>query len=143
MDATVIQNATLVPLSRIAGSSGAVMHALKVSSPGFVGFGEAYFSEIHEGAIKSWRRHNRFTLNLVVPRGEVRFVLYDDRADTTSFTEYHVGKNNYARLTVPPGLWMAFRGEGPGTSLILDITDGEHDPAESDSRELSFFAYSW
>ena len=143
MDAVVIQGVLETPLKRIAGPNGSVLHAMKAEAPGFAGFTEAYFSEVFEGATKSWRRHNRITLNLIVPRGNVRFVLHDDRGGRSDFVNYRIGEDNYARLTVPPGLWMAFRGEGPGVSLILDITNGEHDPSEADSRDLHVFAYIW
>ena len=128
-------------LKRIAGPTGDVLHGLKASSPGYAGFMESYFSEIHEGVIKKWRKHTRMTMNLVVPRGNVRFVFHDEVSG--AFCEHTVGEANYARLTVAPGLWMAFRGEGPGTSLILDITDKEHDPTEAESRDVPAFAYNW
>lgn len=120
------------------------MHALKKSAPGYVRFGEAYFSEIDQGVVKSWRRHHRVTLNLVVARGQVRFVLYDEKAGhEAGFEEFSIGESNYARLTVPPGIWMAFQGQGAGTSLILDIIDEEHDPAEAEIKELAAIAFSW
>jgi dTDP-4-dehydrorhamnose 3,5-epimerase len=127
---------------------GGVLHALKKSSDGYAGFGEAYFSQIHAGAIKDWRRHRRVTLNLVVPIGGVRFVVHDDRGESATqgdFEEYRVGIaiGNYARLTVAPGLWLAFQGLGPGTSLILDIIDDEHDQSESDTCPISAFRYEW
>ncbi len=131
----------VTPLKRIAGSAGSVMHAHKVSAPGHAGFAEAYFSEIHEGTTKNWRRHSRITMNLVVPRGNVLFVIHDEGSG--AFVTHRIGEDNYARLTVPPGLWMAFRGEGPGTSLILDIIDAEHDPGEADVRDISAFAFAW
>lgn len=142
----MIEGVLLTPLRRISGESGGVMHAHKKSAPGYIGFGEAYFSEIHEGAIKSWRRHRCVTMNLIVVRGQVRFVLHDDRiaSDTFGvFSQFSIGERNYARLTVPPGLWLCFKGEGPGTSLILDIIDDEHDPAEADICDLSKFSFAW
>jgi dTDP-4-dehydrorhamnose 3,5-epimerase len=141
MGTAVTAEILLTPLRRIEGPSGGVLHALKASAPGFAGFAEAYFSEIHQGAIKGWRRHNRVTLNLIVPRGGVLFVLHDDRAG--GFADHHIGESNYSRLTIPPGFWGACRGESPGTSLILDIIDEEHDPAESETCPLPSFAYSW
>ncbi len=127
----------------IDGPAGAVLHALKRSHRGFVGFGEAYFSEINEGAVKSWRRHRTTTVNLVVPHGCVRFVVHDEPG--REFEEYRLGRSPdfYARLTVPPGLWFAFQGVGPGTSLILSIIDQEHDPTESEVRELASLPYNW
>jgi dTDP-4-dehydrorhamnose 3,5-epimerase len=130
----------LSPLKIIPAEAGGVMHALKQSWDGFDGFGEAYFSEIHQGAIKSWRRHLRATLNLVVPVGAVRFVLHDG----TDFAEHTIGRAaDYARLTVPPGLWFALQGAGPCTSLILSLSSLEHDPAEAETRALGDIRYSW
>lgn len=139
----MIEDVLITPLKRIMGPAGNVMHVLKTSFPGYAGFGEAYFSEIHEGAVKDWRRHNCVTMNLVVPRGNVRFVVHDEDAGGDIFDDYLIGEANYARLTIPPGLWVAFRGEGPGTSLILDIIDHEHDPAEADNRDRSAFDFTW
>ena len=142
----MIGGVLVTPLKHIPGPAGAVMHALKRSAPGHAGFGEAYFSEIHQDAVKSWRRHTRVTMNLIVVRGQARFVLHDARPGSPSagqFQEVSIGERNYARLTVPPGVWMSFKGEGPGTSLILDIIDEEHDPAEAETCGLSAIAYDW
>jgi len=136
-----MEGVLVTPLRRIAIPAGDVLHGMKASSSGYTGFGEAYFSELHEGVTKNWRRHTRTTMNLVVPRGNVRFVFHDESGGT--FYECSIGEANYVRLTVGPGLWMAFRGQGPGTSLILDIIDKEHDPAEAESRDISAFAYTW
>lgn len=136
-----IDGVILTPLKQIDGPQGAVLHALTKSAPGFAGFGEAYFSEIHDGAIKSWRRHLCNTLNLIVVAGSVDFVVHDRGV----FVRHRLGRaaHHYARLTVPPKLWLAFRGVGPGSSLILDITDGEHDPAKIERRELAEIPYDW
>jgi dTDP-4-dehydrorhamnose 3,5-epimerase len=142
----MIAGVMLTPLRIIDGLAGAVLHAMKASSPGYAGFGEAYFSEIHEGATKSWRRHRQTTMNLVVPIGAVQFVVHDDRTGSGSrgaFSSHTIGPANYNRLTVAPGLWLAFRGVGPGTSTILSIIDQEHDPAESDTCDLEGIAYAW
>lgn len=134
--------AFLTPLRRIEGMAGDVLHALKASAPGYAGFGEAYFSEIREGVVKPWRRHRQVTANLVVPVGAVHFAVHDSAVgDTKSFDLRACG--DYARLTIPPGLWFAFKGVGPGTSLILSIIDHEHDPAESETRELATIPHTW
>jgi len=136
------------PLRRISGPAGDVLHAMKRSAEGFSGFGEAYFSTVHQGAIKSWRCHRIVTMNLVVPVGAVRFVVHDARDDSRTrgrFTELAIGVaiDNYARLTIPSGLWLAFQGIGPGTSVILDIIDREHDPAEAEACDLAAIPYAW
>ena len=65
------------------------------------------------------------TLNLVVPVGAVKFVIYDDREGSPTrgqFEEITLSPEScYQRLTVAPGLWMAFYGEGEGISMLMDI----------------------
>ena len=47
---------------KILGERGQVFHAIKESSLGFSGFGEAYFSTISPSAIKGWKLHTKMNL---------------------------------------------------------------------------------
>lgn len=112
------------------------MHALKQHESSFQGFGEAYFSTVEKQAVKGWKKHMRMVLNLIVPSGAIRFVLYDDRPASKSFQtiqELILSKENYQRLTVPPGIWMAFQGISDGLNMLLNIASIPHDPTEADS----------
>lgn len=132
----------LTPERRIATPKGDVLHAMKASSDGFSGFGEAYFSTVHDGQVKGWKRHQRMTLNLVVPHGRVRFVMHRD--DGTAMIVHLLGEGcDHVRLTVPPGWWMAFQGCCAPSSLLLNIADIEHDPAEGETAPLDRFAFDW
>lgn len=140
----MIDGLLLTPLRIINNHKGDIYHALKASAPGYISFGEAYFTAVSQGLVKGWKRHNRFTLNLVVPIGEIRFVLFDDRSGHTTFGQFfdvNLGiDRNYSRLTVPPGIWMAFQGVGE-FNLLMNIINSEHDPDESDNRDLSEIKY--
>jgi dTDP-4-dehydrorhamnose 3,5-epimerase len=141
----MIDGLLVTPLKRVEHPKGDIYHAMKASSPGYAGFGEAYFSTIGHGVIKGWKRHNRLTLNLVVPVGGIRFVIYDDRASSPScgeFYELNVGPANYHRLTVPPGVWVAFQGMH-SWNMLMNIIAAEHDPGESDDIQLDQIPYSW
>jgi dTDP-4-dehydrorhamnose 3,5-epimerase len=141
-----MEGVQLTPLKRITHPKGDILHALKRSAPGYAGFGEAYFSSVLPGEVKGWKRHRRVTLNLVVPVGCIRFVLHDQRPESATcgrFEEVRLSPAHYARLTVTPGLWLAFAAAHEGTSLLLNIANEEHDPAEADNLELAAFAYSW
>ena len=123
---------------------GEVRHALKASGGGFAGFGEAYFSSVDHGAVKGWKRHDRMTLNIVVAWGEVRFVVHDESSGARVAVHLTPDRaESYARLTVSPGLWMAFGGVGAGSNLLLNLASIEHDPAEADNRSVDAFAWSW
>lgn len=146
MGSTLIPGVLLTPLKCISLDEGDVLHGMKKEDSGFVGFGEAYFSTVIQGTIKAWKRHREMTLNLVVPVGEIRFVIYDDRHDSPAFEQYfsiYLSRENYQRLTVPPNLWMGFQGVGDGLNLLLNIADLSHDQGEVDRLEQQKLGYHW
>jgi dTDP-4-dehydrorhamnose 3,5-epimerase len=144
---SIIDGVILTPLQMLDAPGGAVLHGIKNTDPGFAGFGEAYFSTIDYGAIKSWKRHLRMTLNLLVPAGEIRFVLLDERSDSPSLGKIQSiclsPEKNYQRLTVPPGLWMAFQGLFSPVSILLNVANLAHDPDEVERLPLNAFPYHW
>ena len=130
----------LTLLKQIHNPKGDIYHAMKKSDDGFDGFGEAYFSTIHQGDIKGWKKHTKMTLNLVVPVGEIEFVIYDE--NTKEFFSVKISQDNYQRLTVKPNLWMAFRGMQEN-SILLNLASIEHNPDEASNIEISEISYEW
>lgn len=144
MDHSEIEGLMVTPLNKIHHAQGDVYHGMKKSDPGFLNFSEAYFSTVNYREIKSWKKHLKMTLNLVVPVGEIRFVFFDDRKGSITrnkFFEISLSINNYFRLTVPPDVWMAFQGIGKSTNLLLNIANLEHDPSEIERRDLNDIHY--
>ena len=131
---------TLIPLKQIYHEKGDVFHAMKKSDIGFDGFGEAYFSTIYKDEIKGWKKHTEMTLNLVVPSGEIEFVVCNE--NTKEFFSIKLSKDNYQRLMVKPGLWVAFRGIGDN-NILLNLASMEHDPAEAINIKLEEITYEW
>ena len=140
-----ITGVTTTPLSIIDTKGGAVLHAIKRSDYGFSGFGEAYFSTIEHNAIKGWKRHKEMVLNLIVPIGSVRFILYDDRKNQINkFQEVVLSlKGGYNRLTVPPMIWVGFQGLDIHPSIVLNIASIEHSSEEVDQKELDEIKFNW
>ena len=141
-----ISGVVFTPLSIIDTEGGDVLHAMKSSDMGYNGFGEAYFSTIDSGAIKGWKSHQEMILNLVVPIGKVRFVIFDDRIETPTkgeFCEIILSRENYGRLTIPPLLWVGFQGLDNSSSLLLNIASIEHSPEEVSRRELNEIEFDW
>ena len=140
---TVSLNDILVtPLKRISTDGGDVMHALKHSDKGFNRFGEVYFSWVEHGAIKAWKCHQRMTMNLVVPMGEVSFVFHLTNQKNSFLTE-NIGEERYVRLTVPPGIWFGFQGIASGGNLLMSLADIAHDPDEVLRKKTSEIVYNW
>lgn len=134
-----LDGVVITPLRVIKGESGKVMHALKSQEESFQEFGEAYFSTVNHGAIKGWKKHQEMISNLIVPNGIIKFVLYDDRPGSSTYHSFQVATlspENYCRLTVPPGVWMAFQGLGKDENMLLNIASIPHDPSEADNLPI-------
>ena len=127
-------------LDKINVVDGDVLKILKKSEATLSDFGEAYFSMIKSGSIKGWKLHKIMTCNLVVPFGEVEFVISKDFLE---FDKYIIGINYYGRLTIPPNYWFAFKGISVHDSIILNITDFEHNSEENDRKLLTEVEYDW
>ena len=146
MDEIDIAGLILTPLKQIHHPKGDILHGLKKSDAEYSSFGEAYFSTINNGEIKGWNKHKMMILNLIVPFGEVTFVICDKRESSRSkgkFFKVTLSQTNYKRLTVPPRLWIAFRGNGINTNLILNIANMEHDPNEIEKINLDKIPYNF
>lgn len=128
----------LTPLKQIHHPKGDVLHAMKKSDCGFDGFGEAYFSTVHQGDIKGWKKHTQMTINLVVPFGEIEFVIYNG----VEFLSIKLSLSNYQRLTIQSGLWVAFRGIA-ASNMLLNLASLEHDPQEAINQPLDAIPYGW
>jgi len=141
-----IEGLIITPTKIISTIGGDVFHGIKKSDSGYVGFGEAYFSTIEPNAIKAWKRHREMTLNLLVPFGEVRLVLHDDRSHIPIpgiFQEVILSRKNYQRLTIPPLVWLGFQGIGAKQAILLNIADIQHNPLEVDRKSLKDIPYNW
>jgi len=137
-----LNNIVITQLSTFDVDGGRVMHGIQKNDTGYVGFGEVYFSYIDVNAVKAWKKHNRMTLNLVVPSGKVRFVFCDPLNDGHYRVE-DIGEDNYVRLTVPPGIWFGFQGIAKHPSLVTNVADLKHDVNEVTREEIAAFSYKW
>ena len=89
----MIKDINVYPLKQISVQKGDVWHGLKNTDQGFVNFGELYFSNIKPTEIKGWKKHLKMTLNFIIPKGNIRIVIYDDRLCSNT-------KNNYLDFTL-------------------------------------------
>lgn len=129
----MIHGVRVRPLKQIVDERGKVMHMLRNDNEDFQGFGEVYFSCVYPGAIKGWHIHSQMVLNYAVPQGEIKMVLYDDRADSPTrgeLQEVFLGSGNYSLVTVPPFVWNGFKGIGTEVAVVANCASIPHDPAE-------------
>jgi dTDP-4-dehydrorhamnose 3,5-epimerase len=126
----MIPGVTVRPLRQFPDERGAVLHMLRANDPHFEAFGETYFSTVHPGAVKAWHRHTRKTVNLAVPIGRVRLVLWPEGGE---IVELEIGRDNYQLVTIAPGVWYGFQGLADGESLLANCATEPFDPAEGET----------
>ena len=134
----MIDGVVITPLRQFVDERGKVMHMLRADSEVFESFGEIYFSTVNPGAIKGWHVHRRMVLNYAVPVGQIKFVLYDDRAGSPTngqVQEIFMGTDAYTLVTVPPLVWNGFKGIGTEPALVANCATIPHDPDEIDRRD--------
>ena len=144
-----IEGVIIQQLKQITDKRGSVLHMIKNDSSLFKQFGEVYFSEVHSGLVKAWKRHKKQSQNLAIPLGKILLVVFDDRPNSNThgeITEYRLGRpDNYKLIHIPPMLWYGFQGIGDQTSMIANYTDLPHDPEEMESlsADTSQIPYQW
>ena len=142
----MINGLILTPMRIIDVTGGSVLRVMNTHEESCVGFGEAYFSTVEYNTIRGWKMHKEMTLNLVVPMGSIRFVVYDGRNSSSTFgnfQEFILSRSNYNRLTIPPGVWVGFQGVGVEDNILLNIANIPHDDNEVDHVPLEEFDYNW
>ena len=130
----------LVKQRIIGNSKGNIYHFIKNNDNEFNKFGECYFSFVNNSEIKGWKKHNKMILNIVVPLGKIKFVIYN--SETKENFEVTLSSENYQRLTVFPGLWVAFKGLSE-LNMLVNLASIEHDPNESENIQLFKINYNW
>ncbi|AIV04323.1 dTDP-4-dehydrorhamnose 3,5-epimerase family protein [Vibrio alginolyticus] len=141
-----IEGVMITPLKVISVEKGEVLHGIKRSEDSFSGFGEAYFSRIQCDQIKGWKKHTKMTMNIVVPIGAIQFVIFDDRSTSATYGKFFsitIDRENYCRLTVPQGVWMAFKGKSSGINMLMNFASIEHSPQEAKSLPLEALSFDW
>ena len=129
----MIRDVQIHPLRQIPDDRGKVMHMLRRGDPSFEQFGEIYFSVVYPGVVKGWHLHKRMTMNYAVVSGMIKLVVYDDREGSSTrgeFQEIFSGEDNYALITIPPGIWNGFKGIGVKPAIVANCATEPHDPDE-------------
>lgn len=120
---------------------GNIFKFIDISSSFYSEFGEIYFSEIRYKEVKAWKKHLRFTTNLTVVCGKVRFILYGGRGEFHE--EILDNGDNYKLLQISPGQFYGFQGMDSERNLIASMINHPHDDQESVVLEHKNFNFNW
>ena len=144
----MIEGILITKLEQIEDERGKIMHMMRQDSKVFKKFGEIYFSTVKPNFIKAWHLHKQATLNYVCVKGKVKLVLYDDRNNSNTFSQYQeliLTPSDYYMVTIPPLIWNGFKGLDTEESIIancLTLPHNENEMVRKDPSDRSF-NYKW
>ena len=145
----MIDGVIVTKQKRIPDDRGKILHIMKSSEGEFKDFGEVYCSTVFPNVVKGWHLHKKMTLNYIVIKGMIKFVLFDPRVDSPTQGQTQViylGDDNSMRVTVPPNVWNGFQGVGLVESYVINFTDIPHDPDEiirMDPHTNEIIKFNW
>lgn len=144
----MIQDVIISKKKQFIDDRGKIMHMLRNDEDIFKSFGEIYFSCIFQHKIKAWHLHKKMTLNYSVIHGEIKLVLFDNRAESATkglVQEIKLSPENHCVVTVPPLIWNGFISLYKGTSIVANCSDIPHDTNEIIRKEFddTSIPYRW
>jgi dTDP-4-dehydrorhamnose 3,5-epimerase len=95
--------------------------------------------ELNPNGVTDWHRHAAQTDHLIGVGGSVKLVLWDGRADSSTFQETEVIRMGAIRpvmVIVPPGVWHALRNESGQPAGYLNVTDQLYNHERPDNWRL-------
>ena len=136
---TPIEGLFVFSKKQFINEQGAVFHFLKEADPHFSKIAEVYFSFTNYGFVKGWKRHLEMDQNFIVPVGQMKFVFFDDRENSSTrgkVFEIVIGVQNYHLLKVPHGIWYSFSPETKEGAMIANATSISHAPNETVLKDI-------
>ena len=133
------KNIKIIKQKKIRNPLGNIIKIINKDNKGYVGFSEAYFSEIKKNHIKAWKYHKKMTLNLFVVQGKVKFVFFDNK---NSFYQIVLGEFDYKQVFVKPKVWFGFKGLQK-KNKILNFANIVHNANELIRKKKEDIFFKW
>ena len=131
-------------LNMFKTKNGSVLHGIRSTDSHYSEFGEVYFSIINHNTINAWKKHQRMTLNLLVPSGEVRFNFIDSRKNSPTYMNriaITLSKENYVCITVPPNIIFGFKGLSEKENIVTNIASIIHENEECLNIDINKYEF--
>ena len=129
---------------------GRLMEMLRSDEDVFTGFGQVYLTTAHPGVVKGWHYHKKQTDNMVVVRGMMKIVLYDDRSGSPTrglVNEFFVGDHNPMLVQIPAGVFHGFKCISEHEALVINTVTEPYNHAAPDEYRVdphtSDIPYDW
>jgi dTDP-4-dehydrorhamnose 3,5-epimerase len=121
----VIEGVKIKKLKVIPDERGRLMEMLRCDDDFFSKFGQAYMTAAYPGVVKGWHYHKIQADNMIIIKGMMKVVLYDDRNNSKTYkeiNEFFVGEHNPALIHIPAGVLHGFKCISETEAICINIT---------------------
>ena len=120
----MIQGVKIKKLKVIPDERGRLMEMLRCDDDFFTKFGQVYMTAAYPGVVKGWHYHKIQADNLIIIKGMMKVVLYDDRSNSKTYkeiNEFFTGEHNPTLIHVPAGNLHGFKCISETEAICINI----------------------
>jgi len=132
----MIEGVKVKKLKVIPDERGRLMEMLRADDELFIKFGQVYLTTAYPGVVKGWHYHKKQIDNMVVVKGMMKIVLYDEREGSSTkgeINEFFTGIHNPLLLQIPPLVIHGFKCISEEEAMVINCpteTYNYEDPDE-------------
>jgi dTDP-4-dehydrorhamnose 3,5-epimerase len=119
-----LEGVRIVLLKRVTNERGYLTEVQRSEDAIHPGFGQAYVTATRPGIIKAWYRHRTQVDQIVLVKGAIKLVLFDEREGSSSYKqsrELLMDERVSMLVQIPPGVWHGFQAFGPEDAILLHL----------------------
>lgn len=150
MGKCLIDGVKVKQLRVIPDERGRLMEILRADDELFERFGQVYLTTAYPGVVKAWHYHKLQDDHMVVVRGMMKIVLYDDREGSPTrgeINEFFLGDHNHLLLRIPKMVYHGFKCISESEAMVINIPTEVYNYAEPDEYRIDPHAggipYDW
>lgn len=135
----MIDGVKVKKLKVISDERGRLMEMVRSDEEDFVKFGQVYMTTAYPGVVKGWHYHKNQHDNMVVVKGMMKIVLYDNRDDSPThgeINEFFAGLHNPIRITIPPGVCHGFKCISSEEAVVINTVTEPYDYDDPDEHRF-------
>ena len=135
----MIEGVKIKKLKVIPDERGRLMEMLRADDDLFIKFGQIYLTTAYPGVVKGWHYHKKQTDNMVVVKGMMKIVLYDNREGSSTrgeINEFFMGIHNPLLLQIPPLLLHGFKCISNEEAMVVNCPTDTYNYEKPDEFRL-------
>jgi dTDP-4-dehydrorhamnose 3,5-epimerase len=132
----MIEGVKTKQLKVIPDERGRLMEMLRSDDELFIKFGQVYLTTAYPGVVKGWHYHRKQYDNMVVVKGMMKIVLYDNRQGSKTYgeiNEFFAGEHKPMLIHIPPLILHGFKCISEHEAMVINCPTEVyhyHDPDE-------------